>query len=434
MARAMTPALVVAAGVVLAGRGVASAGPNSQTAGRTSKVTIDTDPPGAKVYFGLKEDGEVCTTPCTVDAPIGETPIIIEAENRRSIIENMIVPRRTARPLKLSYKLEPAVGTLIVTGAAGAAIRIDEEDRGVAPARIEGVAAGGHRVTVIRNGAALYDEFLEVEVGGEVTVAPVETAAHPQTGPVVARAAIAARPARRGPMIAVSGAFDLGFRRFRYNRESAIERNSDELGQVMIGPIVELWPAAVLGASALPGLALYGRAELGVNAQQVTVADASDSKTSLATAWSSFELSLHQRWTIADTAAVEVGAGYTLDRYRFTGDPVQRAMVPEASYSAVRIGGRASLLFGSLEPYAAIENRIVVSGGALDERYKLGSSVNGYRAALGAALHLGRIELRAEASATRYRWTFKSDSLDPAQADAGSDAIEQISIALGYAY
>src|ERR1041384_5033154 len=51
---------------------------------KTSKVTIETEPPGAKVYFGLKEDGEVCTTPCTIDAPVGETAIIVEAENRRS--------------------------------------------------------------------------------------------------------------------------------------------------------------------------------------------------------------------------------------------------------------------------------------------------------------------------------------------------------------
>src|SRR5689334_10517051 len=101
------PAL--AAWLVLAHAGVAAAG------GKTSKVTIETDPPGAKVYFGLKEDGEVCTTPCTIDAPVGETAIIVEAENRRSLIENLVV-RKSARPMRVQYKLEPAVGTLIVQG------------------------------------------------------------------------------------------------------------------------------------------------------------------------------------------------------------------------------------------------------------------------------------------------------------------------------
>src|SRR5262245_14151176 len=112
----MARALVLAC-LVLAHASTVTAG------GRTSKVTIETDPPGAKVYFNLKEDGEVCTTPCTIDAPVGETPIIIEAENRRSIIESLVVPRKTARPIKVSYKLEPAVGTLIIEGAAGATIK-----------------------------------------------------------------------------------------------------------------------------------------------------------------------------------------------------------------------------------------------------------------------------------------------------------------------
>src|SRR3954453_1772213 len=94
--------------LALAKRGAAMAD------GKTSKVMIETDPPGAKVYFGLKEDGAICTTPCTVDAPIGETPIIVEAEGRRSIIENLVVPRKTARPMRVHYTLELAVGTLIV--------------------------------------------------------------------------------------------------------------------------------------------------------------------------------------------------------------------------------------------------------------------------------------------------------------------------------
>src|SRR5262249_61749524 len=110
--------VLVACLVVLAKVGVAMAG------GKTSKVTIETDPPGAKVYFGLKEDGAVCTTPCTVDAPIGETPIIVEAENRRPVIENLVVPRKTARPMKVHYTLEPAVGTLIVDGGSGGRVEI----------------------------------------------------------------------------------------------------------------------------------------------------------------------------------------------------------------------------------------------------------------------------------------------------------------------
>jgi hypothetical protein len=140
---------------LLALRGVAAAD------GKTSKVTIETEPPGAKVYFGLKEDGEVCTTPCTVDAPVGETAIIVEAENRRSIIENLTV-RKRPRPLKLTFKLELAVGTLVVEGGGGATIKLDEQDVGKAPQRIENIQAGGHNLKLEKNGKQIYNDFIEI--------------------------------------------------------------------------------------------------------------------------------------------------------------------------------------------------------------------------------------------------------------------------------
>ena len=71
------PQVLAACLVASAAGSAAAGGPGNTQATRTSKVTIETDPPGAKVYFNVKEDGEVCTTPCTVDAPIGETPIIV---------------------------------------------------------------------------------------------------------------------------------------------------------------------------------------------------------------------------------------------------------------------------------------------------------------------------------------------------------------------
>src|SRR5689334_11747587 len=89
VARALVLAMCSSLAAVAA---LAAVGPHTahaDTPAKTSKVTIETEPPGAKVYFGLKEDGEVCTTPCTIDAPVGETAIIVEAENRRPVIESL---------------------------------------------------------------------------------------------------------------------------------------------------------------------------------------------------------------------------------------------------------------------------------------------------------------------------------------------------------
>jgi PEGA domain-containing protein len=410
--------------------------------GKTSKVTIETDPPGAKVYFGLKEDGEKCTTPCTVEAPIGETLIIVEAESRRSLIENLVV-RKTTRPMKVSYKLAPAIGTLVVEGGAGATIKIDDEDRGKAPGRVDGVPAGAHHIVVEKNGKTIYDQFIEIEDGQEATVSPTAVAeapaAHPDEPALSATAAAPARSPRRSPAFAAAGAMDVGFRQFTYSKNTTpgTQRDSQVGGQVLAGPVVELWPTTLLGLHLLPGLALYGRFEFGVNSQAVGIVDSKTGMrlpTSLSTSWQNLEASVHQRWTIADTATIEVGGGYTQERYQFKGNAVDVGMVPDASYKSIRIGGRASLLLGLLEPYLAAENRVVLSGGAMDKRYTLGASTSGVRVALGTAVHVGHVEARVEGGLTRYSWAFKPDTTDTRQADGGTDVIENVTFAVGYNY
>ncbi|HEX7836771.1 MAG TPA: PEGA domain-containing protein, partial [Kofleriaceae bacterium] len=160
----MARPLVLTACLVLGTARTAAAG------GKTTKVTIETDPPGAKVYFNVKEDGEVCTTPCTVDAPVGETPIIVEAENRRSLIENLVVPKKAGRPMRVVYKLKPALGTLVIEGGDGATILVDDQDQGTAPRRLEEILAGAHHVVLQKNGKKLYDGFVEVEIGRDASV------------------------------------------------------------------------------------------------------------------------------------------------------------------------------------------------------------------------------------------------------------------------
>lgn len=449
MIRPMGRPLALAACLMAGAAGSAAAGgpgqANPQSSARTRKVTIETDPPGAKVYFRAKEDGEVCTTPCTVDAPIGETPIIVEAENRRALIESLVVPRKTARPLRVSYKLRPAYGSLIIEGRDGATIKIDERAQGTAPRRFDEILAGAHHVVLEKDGKKLYDEFVEVEVDAAATVSAPRAAQPPPPAASPAPAVHEAPDRKRGtPVLAVAAATDIGFRQFTYhnNQTPATQRDDHEAGEVLTGAIVELWPTTLFHLAVLPGLSLYGRFQIGVNPQPVTVRNSTTGAvmpTSLTTSWRSLEISLHQRWTIASAGTIEVGAGYTSDRYQFTTDgsligDAQRDGVPDAAYKAVRIGGRASLLLGRLEPYVTAENRLVLSGGIMEHRYSLGTSVNGVQGALGAVVHLDRFEVRAEASLLLYSWTFRYDTNDSDKADGGSDRIERIGLTVGYVY
>jgi hypothetical protein len=299
-----------------------------------------------------------------------------------------------------------------------------------------------------RDGQKLYDEFVEIEAGNEAIVTPSLASEPPARGildePTLAAQARAAHGERRIPAIAVSVAVDAGFRQFTYknNKTPLIQRDDNEAGQVLVGPIVELWPTTLLGMGVLPGLSLYGRFQLGINNQAVSIMDAPDGAgtTALTTSWRSLEISAHHRWAIRDLATIEVGGGYSDDRYQFKGDAVGDVsikIVPDAAYQAVRIGGRASLLLGSFEPFLTFENRLVLSGGAMTERYTINTSVNGVRGSLGVVKRFGRhFDVRLEGALTLYSWTFQQDTadLEAPMADGGSDFIQHLALAVGYTY
>ena len=415
--------------------------------GRTSKVTIETDPPGAKVYFGLKEDGEVCTTPCTVDAPVGETPIIVEAENRRPVIENLIVTKKSGRPQKVRYKLEPAIGGLVVEGGDGGTVKVDDQEVGKAPGRIDGLIAGPHHVVIERGGKPVFDEFLEIESGRDATAtvgehrerepAPVREAAEAPIDEIDRAPEPTAPPRPAAAAFALGVATDVGFRQFSYrnNRTPATQRDDREGGQLLGGPTLEVWPTRILRASYLRGLSVFARVQLGLNAQDVTVLDSATGArmaTSMSTIWRSVEVSARHRWQLG-AGSLEVGGGFVQDRYQFHGNSAEVALVPDANYKVIRIGARAALRVGPIEPFISGENRIVLSGGALARRYTLGSSASGLRGTIGAALHLGRFEVRAEAGLSRYTWTFRPDTGDSAQADGGVDEVENVQLVVCYA-
>ena len=100
------------------------------------------------------------------------------------------------------------------------------------------------------------------------------------------------------------------------------------------------------------------------------------------TFWRSFEVSARQKWTFADSFGVEVGAGYVRDQFEFNGMASDVAQVPDTDYKAIRIGGKFSMLLGSVEPYVAAENRIVLNGGDLADRLR-SSTTSGLHGALG---------------------------------------------------
>lgn len=430
---------------VLAVASIAQAAPKK-------RIKIESDPPGATVYFNSKEDGPVCTTPCTVDAPLGDTPIIVELENHKQLFENLVVSAR--KPVTVKYKLVPAIGTLNVRGPTGARILVDDVDKGKAPTSFS-LPAGTHTVILILDGKKVATEFVDIPSNDEVTVegkAVAEIKPRPKKeDPVVdeeesggggaggggelssSTTTVVPAPAR-GPYISLALAMDIGFRNFEYENPMTGNLSPEkEGGQVLVGPVAEIYPGTLAGIRFLRGLSLLARFGYGVN-QQAVKQKLSMTTTSAKTYWRAFEVSLRQRWPIKKVMAFEVGGGYVRDQYQFEGMVSDIELVPDADYQNIRLGVRVSALLGTIEPYLTVENRIVLSGGAIEERFD-DASASGGRVALGGEAKFGAVSLRLEGALNYYSWSFTSnDATDKWRASGGTDSIKYITAAIGYAY
>lgn len=425
--------------------GVADAGPKR-------KVRIETNPSGAAVYIETKENGAACeATPCTIELPIGETPLIVELPAYDTIFPTVTVPKRGKVRLD-SLTLNPSIGTLVIDGPPGANITINGEDKGKAPARLE-VAAETHKVVITKSGKVVFDQYVDVGSGEEKDVAILDTKGGPtgdgelptdgggdaiedsttDGGDVTKRAPEKPRP----PIASVSAAMTIGFRSFSYENNTTRDklRDESESGQVILGPLVELWPGTLLGIRALRGLSLMGRFQFRVNEQPVT---GGGIMNGLSTFWQSFEVSGRHKWVFADKFGVEVGAGWTREQYRFNGTAQDKLLVPDAQYESIRVGGRLSMLVRagsiSFEPGLELESRLVRDGGPLQKRFDGAVSVSGFRGAAGLVTSAGGFQVRAEAALLRYAWEFEGQTMNGGMADGGVDLITLLGVYLGYAY
>jgi hypothetical protein len=326
--------------------------------------------------------------------------------------------------------------------AKGASVRIDDEDKGKAPLRIDVTGGDAHHVILTLNGKTLYDEYLETEIGDETVITPkasgvVATKDPPPDGDGdsggdgdgVAKPPDVTKHAEptRDRFISLSATFDVGFRQFTYETpQSPNVRDESEGGQLMAGPVVELWPMELLRMKFLRGLSLFARYEYGFKTQQVM-----GTMGITTTSWDTLEASLRHRWTIGEIGGIEASGGFVRDKFSFAGDALD--LVPDATYSAIRLGLRGSVRIQHVEPYVGIENRIVIGGGTLQTRFR-DAKATGLRAAVGAQARFGQFAVRIEASAMRYSWSFTPDTMDVFRADGATDAVEMISTTLGYIY
>jgi len=414
-------------------------------AGRKKKVQISSTPEGATVYLGDIENGPECETPCTVDVENG-TIVILELKGHKPQIKPISFGRRERPPFKRSFTLPEAIGNLKVEGPEGAAVFLDDDDKGKIPFD-EDVPAGTHLLHIKIDGKEVYSKPIEIPVDQVFKVSVPKDVATADDGDgddtdpdppddddtkkqIGVTKKSPERP-RAGRLFSAAAAVTMGFRDFAYVNADPMRTDlapEAERGQVLMGAAVEFWPGQLLGLHALRGLSLYGRAQIGVNPQAVV--DATTNMPSGAkTFWRSFEASLQQRWVLS-SIGVAVGGGYVRDVLRFSGSNIEQ--VPDCDYQAFRIGGTVSYEPGGhFAPFLTVENRVVFSGGALETRFP-DAKANGLHGAAGVAVQYGHLGGRVEASLTRYAWTFRRDA--GVDTDGANDDIKYVAVTVGYAY
>lgn len=409
------------------------------------KVQIVTKPQGASVYVGSLEAGEKCKTPCAIDID-GETTVIIDLAGYRPKSEQIVIGRRERAPFKRTYTLAPSVGSLKIEGPAGANVFLDAKDSGKVPFEAD-VPSGSHLLMVKLDGKEIYvnsievaeDEELKITVEKKVAAKPPDEEPDPDPDPVpVIRKPAKPSTPRSGDLFSLSAALSVGFRDFEYQNVNPMTPRGDlgpesEVGQVLAGAQLEIWPGTLAGIRALRGFALVGRFQYGLNSQTV-IQDANNAALGARTFWTTLEVSARQQFVFANKLIAEVGVGYVGDQHQFEGTDTDIAKVPDAYYQSLKIGGRLAVMLGGLEPFLAVENRIVMSSGPLAKRFVPtgGSDVSGFRGAAGIGLRFGKIVGRVEGSLTRYSWTIVDDGTT--DTNGATDSIKQVTLTAGYAY
>ena len=218
---------------------------------------------------------------------------------------------------------------------------------------------------------------------------------------------------------------EVGWRYFDYSNVSSIENTPAlrHLGSVLIGARAELVPVRALKNLSVQAAGGYGVPQDLKSTQGMV----------RAVLWRA-DAAATYRIGITSNAQVLALAGYAHSRYRFEGPRAALGLVPDATYSQVRLGVGLSGRLGWLELLAQVENRLVLSGGVFADRFR-SASADGLAAALTLVGHLGpRYFARLEGSVIRYGWSFTYELDDTYRAGGASDVMLGVSMSAGAAF
>ena len=134
---------------------------------------VTSDPPGATLYIDRKDLGGRGESPRSLGLSPGRYKIIAERSGYYPA-ETMVENKQLGSSVLVNLKLEPILGTVVVSGdATGAAVRVDEEERPrcQVPCTIQ-LPPGRHSLFVERAGFSAAELAVDIEAKKSVTLRP----------------------------------------------------------------------------------------------------------------------------------------------------------------------------------------------------------------------------------------------------------------------
>jgi hypothetical protein len=436
------------------------------TAAKKRKVRITSDPPGAMIYIEKgdkppEDDGYLGETPVNTELPPGQYYLRAELKGYVDGYAELSVAKPTRRDkaaATTTVTLTKAQGLLLVEGAPDdAMVKIDEEGEPFPVAEtVDGyvIPVGAYQVFVTSKGKQIHSQFIVID-SGEQKVVKVRTkkvaAVDPEdgggggddgsdggddgTGTTVTRT-LTPPVKRTGPIFAVGPLVEVGWRDFKYQGNVTTDTNLDarQDGEALLGVAIEINPFRITSVRAFHPLAIVLAGGFGIPQK---VESNGELGSNLTTFWQRLQAGLRYRFGLG-AIDLDLEAGYAGYIYRFSGDTGDIDRVPDASYQTIRFGGRLGVRVagGALAPYVGGENRVVMSGGALETRYMSGGSdTQGYSFRAGFELKLwnGKLLSRLEGTYSKFDWTFKN-ATGMYVATGGTDLLYGLSMVIGYAY
>jgi hypothetical protein len=427
---------------------------SSTAQAQTYPVTIDSDPPGATIYFDVGDEGIVETTPYSGRLPAGTYSVVFELAGHRDKIVEFTVGKKK-RGEKLSTVLEryePAYLRLEIlpSDLEGVVVRIDEEAQEDPRERFE-LSPGTHRVEAVHKELGTRSGLVEVEAGKKYRLPLDFTKEQPSSGGADDDTALddevvkelggedddeSAGP-RAIPWVNAGAGLELGGRRFTFSNPINL-RNYQSFGQALVRGYIEVSPLATSENAWLRQLAVIGSFGYAIPFQSTSPGSGG---LNADTTWFDYDLAVRAGYEFGEDRVVDLQLGIGGERFSFDDGMPGVGIDTEVAgvdYRFARLGAGVRMpVYGGVHGIARASYHLVFQTGDIDTQLGGGTTTHGVSGLLGTSVKFfgDKLDVRVLGRMSMYMISFGGPGSPTGQnATGGNDMLFGLMATAGYVF